>query len=165
MQADFEEIYNEYSKRLYLYIYVKCRNWNIAEDVLQTTFLKAIENIDSFRGECSIYTWLCHIAINILRSEFRRNEYKNTSLEQLSETNPELLTVDNNDPLKTLIEKEEADEINRRLSRLKPEQQKIINMRLKNIPFKEIAESLGKSETWAKTNYHRAIKKMKRLGE
>lgn len=56
MQADFNEIYNRYSKRLYLYIYGRCRNWDVSEDVLQTTFLKAIENIESYRGECSIYT-------------------------------------------------------------------------------------------------------------
>lgn len=165
MQADFNEIYNRYSKRLYLYIYGRCRNWDIAEDVLQTTFLKAIENIESYRGECSIYTWLCHIAINVLRSEVRRSEYKNASLEQLTETNPEFLISENNDPLIALIEKENADELAHSLSMLKPEQQKIVNMRLKNIPFKEIAESLGKSETWAKTNYHRALKKLKRIGE
>ena len=167
MQADFSEIYKEYSKRLYLFIYGKCRNRDTAEDVLQTTFLKAIENIDRFRGDCSIYTWLCRIAMNTLYSEGKRFEQKNSSLDTLFQTNPELFTSEDADPLTNLIEQENYDELRCRISKLKPDHQKIINLRLNNIPFRIIGEYFGKSESWAKVNYHRAVKKLKneRLGE
>ena len=165
MQADFSEIYKEYSIRLYLFIYEKCRNRDIAEDILQTTFLKAIENIDRFRGDCSIYTWLCRIAINTIYSEGRRIEGKNISLDELTDAGFEIFASENTDPLKKLLEKESVQELRRRISKLKSNHQKIVSLRLNNISFKAIGEYFGKSEAWAKMNYHRAIEKMKRLGD
>ena len=51
MQVDFSEVYKQYAKRLYLFIFNKCMNSELAEDVVQTAFLKAIQNIDSFHGD------------------------------------------------------------------------------------------------------------------
>ena len=165
MQADFSEIYHEYSKRLYLFIYGKCRNRETAEDALQTTFLKAIMNIDSFRGECAMYTWLSRIALNTLYSETKLANNNNSSLDVLSETNPDIFISDDTDPLQSIIDKENTDELYRRIALLNEDQQKIVKMRLNDIPFKKIGESLGKNTAWAKMNYYRAVEKLKRLGE
>lgn len=165
MQADFSEIYHEYSKRLYLFIYGKCRNREIAEDVLQTTFLKAIMNIQGFRGDCAMYTWLSRIALNTLYSEGKLANNNNSSLDELSESNPDIFISDETDPLQSIIEKENTDELYRRIALLNEDQQKIIKMRLKDIPFKKIGEAFGKNTAWAKMNYYRAVEKMKRLGK
>ena len=165
MQADFSKIYHEYSKRLYLFIYGKCRNREIAEDVLQTTFLKAIMNIQGFRGDCAMYTWLSRIALNTLYSEGKLANNNNSSLDELSESNPDIFISDETDPLQSIIEKENTAELYRRIALLNEDQQKIIKMRLKDVPFKKIGESCSKNTAWAKMNYYRAVEKMKRLGE
>lgn len=59
---DPEELYQEYARIIYRYIYLKCRDADLAEEILQTTFLKAIQQVDTFRGKAKVSTWLCQIA-------------------------------------------------------------------------------------------------------
>ena len=85
MQVDISDVYKTYAKRLYLYIYYKCQDKEMAEDIVQTAFLKAIENIDRFRGECSIYSWIVRIALNTLYAEWKSPDYRNVSLDVLKD--------------------------------------------------------------------------------
>lgn len=48
----------------YMHIYTLCGNKNIAEEITQETFFKALQKIDGFRGDCKISVWLCQIAKN-----------------------------------------------------------------------------------------------------
>ena len=65
---EFDIIYKEYAEKLYKFTVKLCGDSHIAEDIVQTTFLKAFESADKFKGNCQVYTWLCTIA---------RNEYFN----------------------------------------------------------------------------------------
>lgn len=60
----FEEIVNHYSRTLYWQIRHIVVDHDDADDVLQNTFLKAWNNIDSFRGDSKLTTWLYKIAYN-----------------------------------------------------------------------------------------------------
>lgn len=60
----FEEVVNHYSSSLYWQIRHIVVDHDDADDVLQNTFLKAWSNIDSFRGEAKLNTWLYKIAYN-----------------------------------------------------------------------------------------------------
>lgn len=160
MKTDFEEIYTKYARRLYLFIYAKCRNHEMTEDILQTTFLKAIENIDSFRGECDIYTWLCKIAINTLFSEIKAAS-RTCSLEALMEDGSRNeLSDDKPNPSDIVIKKEEQEELYRRIEHLPDKWKKLVKLRLHNLSFREIAEQFGKTENWAKVNFNRAKKRL-----
>ncbi len=164
MQTDFNEIYQLYARRLYLFIYDKCKNIELSEDVLQTTFLKAILNIESFREDSSIYVWLCSIALNTLYSELCRAENRNSSIEAMIEANiPIFIEENKEDPLSILIEKEDRDELYRYIKKLDDNKRKVVMMRLNGIAFKEIAFTLGKSEGWSKMNYKRAIEKLRQM--
>ena len=48
MQKELSEIYDRYAQNLYTYIYSLCKNQDKAEDIVQSTFLRAIEKADSF---------------------------------------------------------------------------------------------------------------------
>ena len=61
---DFGEIYNLYMKDVYKYVLALSRNPDIAEEITQETFFKALKSIDRFKGECKISEWLCQIAKN-----------------------------------------------------------------------------------------------------
>lgn len=60
---ELENLYQEYAEMIYRFIWLKCRDRELAEDIVQSTFLKAIQRIDSFHGECKISTWLCYSLI------------------------------------------------------------------------------------------------------
>ena len=163
MKTDFNEIYRLYARRLYLFIYGKCRNNELAEDVMQTTFLKAIMHIDYFREESNIYTWLCRIAINTLASEMNLSEHNNTSLEETIEKGILNFAKQNEeDPLSMLIKKDEVSVLYRSINNLNRDKKQVILMRLRGLRFKEIGQRLNKSEGWAKMNYKRAINSLRK---
>ena len=160
--VDFSEIYKMYAKRLYLFIYNKCRDTELAEDVVQTAFLKAIQNIDGFQGDSSIYSWITKIALNLLFEEWKKSSVQNVSLDAISSDGVDLSVTDS-DILDDLIKNEERSELYDRISRLDENQQEICKLRLQEVSFKKIGEIFGRNENWAKSNYHRAVKKLKEM--
>ena len=71
---DFEEIYRAYFADVYRYALALSGNPNMAEEVTQETFVRALTAIDSFRGECQLRVWLCRIARNQYLSLCRRRK-------------------------------------------------------------------------------------------
>ena len=163
MQVDFSEVYKQYAKRLYLFIFNKCMNSQLAEDVVQTAFLKAIQNIDSFHGDSGIYTWITKIALNVLHEELQKPERNNLSLDEILLEISEKTNESDINALDSLIMSEERSELYNRISRLNKKEQEIVNLRLREVSFREIGEKFKRSENWAKVNYHRAVKKLKKM--
>ena len=63
--ADFEQIYRDYFRDVFLYLrQLSGGNEQLAEDITSEVFSRALRCIDSFRGDCDIRVWLCHIAKN-----------------------------------------------------------------------------------------------------
>ena len=65
---DFDKIYTEYFSEVYKFVLSLCKNPALAEEVTQETFFKALKNIDRFKGNSSLNTWLCIIAKNTFYS-------------------------------------------------------------------------------------------------
>ena len=55
----FESIYKAYFGRVYHYLLSLCREHHLAEELTAETFFKALNRLDSFRGECDPGAWLC----------------------------------------------------------------------------------------------------------
>ncbi len=67
------ELYEIYFDRLYSLVFNQVdRNRDIAEDIVQETFLAALKSAKGFRGQSSIYTWLCSIAYHKIADHYRR---------------------------------------------------------------------------------------------
>ena len=64
----FVDLVNEYQGTLLHMCYVYLRDPEMAKDAVQETFLKAYRNLNTFRGECNVKTWLIQIAINTCKS-------------------------------------------------------------------------------------------------
>ena len=69
---DFEEMYRLYFKDVYLFILAMSKSPDIAEEITQETFFKVLKNINKYRGECSVKTWLFQIAKNTYLSHIKR---------------------------------------------------------------------------------------------
>lgn len=68
---DIERIMGLYGDELLRLCYLYVHDWQMAEDVLQDTFISAFRNFHKFQGESSEKTWLTRIAINTCKSYLR----------------------------------------------------------------------------------------------
>lgn len=64
--ADLKKIYDQYFQDVYLFALSLSRNEQIAEEITQETFFKALKNIEQFKGICKIKVWLCQINLDLL---------------------------------------------------------------------------------------------------
>ena len=76
-REDIEEIYKQYFEVVNKYLFCLTHDSNIAEELTQETFYKAIKKIDKFKGECKIQVWLCQTAKNLWYDEIKKNRRRN----------------------------------------------------------------------------------------
>ena len=74
---DIEDICNKYYKNVYKYLMSLSHDPNIAEELTQETFCKAIKEINKFKGNCEIITWLCIIAKHLYYQYSKKSIYEN----------------------------------------------------------------------------------------
>ena len=143
-----EQIYKKYCKYVYKYLYTLTHNHELSEELMQETFYSAIKNINSFRNDCQIYSWLCQIAKNKWKNyQIRNNKIK---IIEYDENIENWLT---NDYTEESIEK---IEIHNKIKNLDETSKKIINLRIfAGFSFKEIGQVLNKSENWARVVFYR----------
>lgn len=78
-----DEIFQKNAKVVYYFLFSMCRDENLAEDLTQETFLKAIESIHRFDRSCKISTWLCQIAKHLLYQHWTKsNNYSFVELDK-----------------------------------------------------------------------------------
>ena len=72
--AAMEQLIIKYQNRIYNLILKMCANVDDAAELTQETFVKVIENIDTFRARSSFYTWVFRIAINLTLNYCQRRD-------------------------------------------------------------------------------------------
>ncbi len=150
--SDFQEVYDLYFRDVYKYALSLSRDPHIAEEITQETFFKALNKIDSFRGQCRLYVWLCQIAKN---TYFTYTQKQSRSIPMLETTSEETLESH-------LLSKESAFEIHKVLHRLTEPYKEVFSLRVfGELSFRQIGELFGKTESWARVTYHRARQKIK----
>ena len=145
----FDVILSRYEKRLYSYILYFVRNNDVADDLFQETFVKAIVTIKHGRytetGKFS--AWLTRIAHNLIVDQFRDEKNENTV------SNDEVTTdLFNNTSLAEacvetrLISDETLTDVKGLISELPDAQREVLYMRFyRDMSFKEIAQVTGVS--------------------
>jgi RNA polymerase sigma-70 factor (ECF subfamily) len=71
-EAAFRELFDDFFPKLYRYALVRVGDEDEAKDVVQATFCKAFERLETYRGEASLYGWMCRICRNTLIDRSRR---------------------------------------------------------------------------------------------
>ena len=69
--AEFDEVVHRHQRRVYRVLYVLLRDRDEADSLTQECFLRAYQNLDRFRGESSLQTWLLRIAVNLAKDHAR----------------------------------------------------------------------------------------------
>ena len=157
-ETAFNKLLSDYKERLYWHVRKIVIDHNDADDVLQNTFLKVFENINNFKGNSSIYTWMFRIATN------ESLNYINKKAKKLGVSNEEWI-VKKSDKLESdpYFEGGEMElKLQKAISRLPEKQRIVFNMRyFEEMKYKKISEILRKSEGGLKASYHHAVKKIK----
>lgn len=146
---DFDRIYAEYFSEVYKFVLSLCRNPSLAEEITQEAFFKALKNIDSFKGDCKLNTWLCKIAKNTFYSyakkHGRQTEYPIDSI--MSDDNIE----------EKFADKETAYAIHKVLHKLNEPYKEVFWLRVfGELSFAQIGALFSKTESWARVTYYRA---------
>ena len=149
--TDFERTYREYFSYVYRYVCSLCRNEAIAEDVTSEAFLKALKHIEQYKGECDIKVWLCQIAKNTYFAMRRRSRRM-----QLADAEPHG-PAQGEDVGAAVENHMDALEIHKRIHTLVEPYKEVFSLRMfGELPYADIAELFGKTESWARVTYHRA---------
>ena len=162
----FDILLSRYKDRLYSYINYIVRNDDVAEDIFQETFVKAIITIRHHESG-KFYAWLTRIAHNLI-IDFFRVENANTVV-----SNDEVeYDIFNNAKLadacieNSLVNDQILNDVRNLMNHLPESQRDVVYMRYyKELSFKEIAELTGVSINTALGRMRYAIMNMRRMAE
>lgn len=153
----FTQLVKEYSGPLYWKIRHIVLTHDDADDILQNTFLKAWQNLDSYEGKAKLSTWLYRIAVNESVDFLRRRR------------KAEIVDVDDDNGVANQLMADEyfdGDDAEARLQQAiasLPEVQRVVfTMRYYDeTKYSEMSKILGTSEGALKASYHIAVKKIR----
>ena len=153
----FGEVIKLYSEPLYRQIRRMVQSHEDTDDILQNTFLKAWQNIENFRGDAKLSTWLYKIAINesisFLEKERKR---RGLSLDDEESNTIALIHADTNIDVDELAQK-----LREAVATLPEKQRLVFNMRYyDDMKYEKMSEIMGTSVGALKASYHLAVKKI-----
>ena len=157
---DFEEIYRRYFGDVYRYLLRLSGSETAAEDVTSETFLRAMQALPRFRGDCDVRVWLCRIARNTYFST--RRDPDNQPMEEPGE-DPRGSAPS---PEEETLRREEGQRLRQLFHGLEEPYREVFLWRhYGDLSFREIGQLFGKSENWACVTYHRARGKLRKEWE
>ena len=148
----FKEIFQKNSRKIYHLCYGYTGESDSANDLMQETFMKVWQNLDKFRNQAMISTWIYRIAVNTCLSYLRVE--KRHSTDELTEN-----IIENR--MDEFSEKnEQVALLYKCISKLEENERIIITMVLDEVPYSEIAEISGISEGNLRVKIHRIKQKL-----
>lgn len=152
--TDFGEIYTEHFSDVYKYVLTLCRNEAIAEEVTQETFFKAMWHMDQFNGSCKLYVWLCQIAKN---TYFSLSKKQKRMVTDINVDFPDIAS----DLEKIYFDKDAAVRLHVLLHNLNEPYKEVFALRVfGELPFSQIGDLFGKTDSWARLIFYRAKKQL-----
>lgn len=158
----FGSLYDYYQPKIYRFVLIKVGRREDAEDLTHEVFKSAWESIRTYKNLGHPFSsWLYRIARNQI-IDFWRTRRQEASLERID---PEYFVVPATAQF-DVSDRMEMEKVQSAISKLKPAYQDVIVMRfVEDLPIKEVAATLDKSEGAIKLLQHRAIRELKKVLE
>jgi RNA polymerase sigma-70 factor (ECF subfamily) len=156
--VDAQGLIQPYSDRLLRSATLLCGDESVAQDLVQETFLHAIESVERFRGDSTVHTWLHGILVNLCHRRVR--EQSRLVLEE------RLAPKETVQPSPTEAMEEDffADKVAEAVQQLSAEHRRTVVLRYyNNLKIKEIAELVGVSTGTVKSRLHCAIRSLEQF--
>lgn len=148
----FKKLFEENSKRVFNLCYGYTGDADVANDLMQETFIKVWQNLDKFRNQSQLSTWIYRIGVNTCLSHLRSAKRKPT--EELNDY------IIENHTEEVSEKSEQIAALYRAIAQLEENERIIITMVLEEIPYAEIAEVSGISEGNLRVRIHRIKHKL-----
>jgi RNA polymerase sigma-70 factor (ECF subfamily) len=161
----FRELVRRYERPVFSLIFRMVRDRETAEDLAQDTFIKVLNNIDRYRPEFKLSSWLFKIANNVTIDHLRRRQLATVSLDgsphaaTAAEAQATSLDVESRgqSALEAIESRELGSAIEEAIGKLRPEYRSCILLRhVEGRSYEEIAATLDLPLGTVKTYIHRA---------
>ncbi len=163
---DIETLVRTYRPRLLRFVAFSIGDADLAETITQDCFLKAWNGRASFRGDCSVNTWLTSIALNLIRDQQRLGKFRfwrqarATAIDVTDAAS--FLPSNESSPERRILAREQTAQVQAALENLSPNQRTIFLMRFsEEMELAEIAETIKMPVNTVKTHLHRALKSVR----
>jgi RNA polymerase sigma-70 factor (ECF subfamily) len=163
---DIDALVRTYRPRLLRFVAFSIGDPDLAESITQDCFLKAYNGRHSFRGDCSVNTWLTSIAINLVRDQQRLQKFRfwrqarATAIDITDAAS--FLPSHESSPETRVLAAEKAQQVHAALEHLSPNQRTVFLMRfVEEMDLAEIAEATHMRLNTVKTHLHRALKSVR----
>lgn len=155
-EEGFKLILSTYKERVYWMIRRIVISHEDTDDVLQNTLIKIWENLEKYRGDSEIYTWIYRIAINESFAFLKKKKRQSLGLTDYGEV------LSNNLESDVYFDGTEFQlKLQKALLTLPEKQKLVFNLRyFDEMKYQDMAKVLEKSEGALKANYHHAVKKI-----
>ena len=148
-----EKMYEAYYMRVYSYVVTISGSRELAEEITQETFCRAMTKSASFRREADEVTWLCTIAKNLFYDEKRRQKKTGPIPEDVEAGGKSIEQI--------AADRDSSFRVHLALHALEEPYREIFELRVfGELGFKDIGTIFGKTENWARVTYHRARLKL-----
>lgn len=135
------------------------KDMDAAQDVVQESFIKAYEKLNSFEGRASFKSWLFQIAVNTARNKIRESRHETMDIEHVHLAVSAVAET-------TLLHTAVADLLHEQVEKLPFKQRTALVLRVyEDLSFKEIAEVMECPYDTAKANYRHALLKLRQIFE
>ncbi len=155
-----QRLYETEYMRVYSYTMTLAKNRDLAEEIAQETFYRAMSTERTFRGESDVGTWLLSIAKNLFYDEMRK---KNREVSEI----PEELPDDRKSHEEAVSDADMSFRIHLAMHELQEPYREVFELRVfGELSFAKIGTIFQKTENWARVTYHRAkLQIQERMGE
>ncbi|MBI4503449.1 MAG: sigma-70 family RNA polymerase sigma factor [Gemmatimonadetes bacterium] len=169
-EGAYRELVRRYERPIFSLVYRMVRDRELAEDLAQETFVKALNAIGSYRPEFKFSSWIFKIANNAAIDHLRKRELNTLSLEGSRDaTSPERVEATalqigdrGESPLQEMEARELGSAIEQAIGQLRPEYRSCILLRhVEDRSYEEIAQILDLPLGTVKTYIHRARTELK----
>lgn len=147
----FEKIFSKYAKDLKRYIFFKTQDIDLAEDILQETFIKLWDNcngVNFLKVKSYLYTVATNIFLNHVKHNKVKIAYQKSKVKHSTNESPEFI----------MLEKEFLEKIENAISELNPLQREVFLLnRIEKKKYKEIAIMLDISIKAVEKRMHLAL--------
>lgn len=151
-------LYGEIQPKLYSFFYMRTGSKEMAEDLTQEVFYETLKSYGTFKSNSSLKTWIFSIANNLLKKHYRKKKYTRALEDKLTTDTTAHESMED-----VVIKKENRLQLLKAINTLDDLTKEIVLLRLYGeLSFKEIGDTLNKSENYARVTFHRGKLKIQK---
>jgi len=167
-EAAFEVLIRKHKDKVFAFILSKLKNYNLAHDVFQDTFIKVINSLKrgKYNEEGKFVPWVMRIAHNLVIDHFRRQK-KTRSISPTKDFDIfDVISTDEKNAEEILIDEQITSDVRKLIQELPSDQKEVLMMRYyRDLSFKEIAEITDVSINTALGRMRYAVINLRKLIE